>query len=306
MDVNTVRHDNLRRLMQEFNELEMEIPEEDFSNILKEFRHSSLIAPGYVIDDEFKVIIADTEGGSFGVLFTDMDELRKTFPDFDTQAYSFTLDQYIDFVDKNDLKGYFINFESEEFVLPKEILKQMGDMPEMTYSIDDAYTSDEIKSIKHSINNSDLEDFIKNPANIARYEELFDMISKSTMMTLRLSDLNLTCLADDGMITMKETGPIGYLHTEKTGGRYATAFTSEDKIKSIKTDYNKYSQIINFSQMTNYVLNDDLDGIIINPEDERIMLTREVLLEFSPLLEKTCNDSKLNSAIFYMFLMEEE
>ena len=54
------------------------------------------------------------------------------------------------------------------------------------------------------------------------------------------------------------------------------------------------------------LLNDDMDGIIINPNSEHILLTRDVLMEYYPLLEKTCNDTRLNTAIFHMFLMEGE
>lgn len=68
---------------------------------------------------------------------------------------------------------------------------------------------------------------------------------------------------------------------------------------------NKYSQIVNFSRMANFILNDDMDGIIINPCCENILLTRETLMHYSGLLEKTCNDTRLNTAIMHMFLMEE-
>ena len=52
------------------------------------------------------------------------------------------------------------------------------------------------------------------------------------------------------------------------------------------------------------VLTDDLDGMIINPGSENVVLSRDVLLEFSSLIEMTCNDSKLNSGIRNMFTME--
>ena len=166
------------------------------------------------------------------------------------------------------------------------------------------HTSAELKTLKDSINNASLESFIENPKNIGRYEELFEEISSSTMLTLMLSDDDLTEHAVDGVIRQDHTNPLGYLYVDKIGGDYATVYTSEEKMKCINTDANKYSQIVNFSQLTNFTLNDDMDGIIINPESDNILLTRDTLLAFSPLLEKTCNDSRLNSAIFHMFLME--
>jgi len=55
--------------------------------------------------------------------------------------------------------------------------------------------------------------------------------------------------------------------------------------------------------MVNFILNDDMDGIIINPSLDNVILTRETLLKYSGVLEKVCNDSRLNSAIFHMFEM---
>ena len=61
---------------------------------------------------------------------------------------------------------------------------------------------------------------------------------------------------------------------------------------------------VNFVLLNQLILTDDLDGIIINPGSENIVLTRDVLLEFSSLIEMTCNNSKLNSGIMNMFTME--
>jgi hypothetical protein len=57
--------------------------------------------------------------------------------------------------------------------------------------------------------------------------------------------------------------------------------------------------------MTNCVLFDDMDGIIINPKSDNIVLTRDTLLEFSPVIGMKCNNHKLNSAVNHVFLMEE-
>ena len=137
------------------------------------------------------------------------------------------------------------------------------------------------------------------------YEQLFEEISHSTLLTLMVSRKNLDFLADDGVISMKDE-PLGFLYLDRMGGRYATVYTSEEKIKSVPTPLNKYSQIVNFSQLANYALHDDLDGIIINPNSDNVTITREVLLEYWSLLEDWCNDERLNTAIMHMFLIEEE
>ena len=120
---------------------------------------------------------------------------------------------------------------------------------------------------------------------------------------MRLSEENLDDKAVDGVISMENEGE-SHLYADTMGGRYATVFTSEERIKDIDTPMNMYSQIVNFSQFSECALYGDMDGIVINPKSDNILLTREILLEFADILESTCNDSRLNSAIFHMFLME--
>ncbi len=124
-------------------------------------------------------------------------------------------------------------------------------------------------------------------------------------MTLRLSREDFTSNAEGGVISMRESGPLGFLHKDDLGGDYATVFTSEAKIRSVQTPLNKYSQLVNFSEMVTFLLNSGMDGIIINPSEEHVMITREVLMEYYGVLEKTCKDERMNSAIFHMFVMEE-
>ena len=306
MRKSTIRHEHLKEVINKLkNSPDMENEsEETFIRLFAELKHSCLLVAGNIEGDEIKMLVASIPGMKFGMLFTDMDEYMKVFPDFSTNVIEQPFAVYYDHLIKSDLDGFIINFKSECFILPKDGIEDLGDMPEFLYSNKDSYTSQELKTLKDSINNASLESFIENPKNIGRYEELFEEISSSTMLTLMLSDDDLTEHAVDGVIRQDQTNPLGYLYVDKMGGDYATVYTSEEKMKCINTDANKYSQIVNFSQLTNFTLNDDMDGIIINPESDNILLTRDTLLAFSPLLEKTCNYSRLNSAIFHMFLME--
>ena len=180
------------------------------------------------------------------------------------------------------------------------------DEPKFELSTEDAYTPQELKELKDSIDNSDLEKFVENPNNIGKYEDLFDKISNSTMLTLMLSPYDLRDIAIDGVVSTLDDGPVGFLYIEELGGNYATAYTSEAKISNIRSDFNKYSQVVDFSLLTNFILNDDMDGILINPNSDNVLLTREVLLEYAPLLQRTCNDSRLSNALFNMFIIEGE
>lgn len=311
MRTSTVRHDHLRRLIDEFDEEKLlnsewdEIPQ-IIRDIVNEIKHSCLIVP--VTDkgnNEVEVMTAFTDMGDFGLLFTDMDEFRKVFPNFDQEARENPFEYYKEMYENTDLVGFVINISGEAMAITESLFKLIDSLPQCSFSDEKAYSSMELKGLRDSIDNESLEEFIKNPNNAGRYEELINEISKSTMLTLMISPEDLGEYADDGMICMKKTGPLGFLYVDRIGGKYATVFTSERKIASVDTPMNKYSQIVNFSQMTYFILNDDLDGLIINPGDESVLLTREVLREFYPLVEKTCNDERLNTAIMHMFLIEE-
>ena len=308
MRKSTIRHEHLKEVISQLkNSLDMEKEsEETFIRLFAELKHSCLLVAGNISGDEINMMVASIPSMKFGMLFTDMDEYRKVFPDFSAEVIEQPFEVYYEHLMKSNLDGFIINFKGDCFILPKDGLEDLGDMPQFLYSDEDSYTSAELKALKYSINNESLEEFIENPKNIGRYEELFDEISSSTMLTMMLSRDDLKDYEVDGVIRQDLSNPLGYLYVDKMGGDYATVYTSEEKMKCVDTDANRYSQIVNFSQLTNFALNDDMDGIIINPNSDNILLTRDTLLAFSPTLEKTCNDSRLNSAIFHMFMMEEK
>ncbi len=298
-----IKHDNLRKSFEELgtdNNYE-NLTAEIFERFINELKHSCMILAADMTSDDMRFRVFEHDGKEYGLLFTDMNEFRKSFSSEECESYSCDFELYQKIVEMDLLDGFLINPESEAFILKKEIFKQIKDLPEHSYDEDNSYITEELKRLHDSIDNHELEEFIKDPSNIGSYEELFAMMSKSTMLTLMLSDRDLGDLMVDGAINMMETGPVAFLYLDEVGGQYATLYTSHEKMKSVATEMHKYSQIVNVSLMANFILNDDMDGIIINPGLENIILSRDVLLEHSGLLEKVCNDSRLNSAIFHMF-----
>lgn len=301
-----VKHENLRRYLAEFEEKQMETSDYVMKKIFDELRHSNLILAANMEGTQYGLATVELKGKKYGFLFTDMDEYRKFIPDGECGCETRDFQFYKDIVDEGVFDGFVLNPLSECFVIFREIFESIDYLPEHEYSPENAYATEELKNLKCSIDNHSLEDFLSDSSNVGRYEELFEEISNSILLTLMVSRENLDDLAEDGVISLLESGPKGFLYLDDLGGTYATVYTSEDKIANVTTDLKKYSQLVNFSQLTNFILNDDLDGIIINPNCENVLLTREVLLDFSPLLEESCNDSRLNTAIMHMFLIEEE
>lgn len=100
---------------------------------------------------------------------------------------------------------------------------------------------------------------------------------------------------------MMDSGPLAQMYADKIGGTYATVFSSEDKIRNVKTDSFRYSQIVNISMLVNFALTEDMDGIILNPGSDDILISRLTLLKYSLGFERYANDERLCESIYYMF-----
>ena len=96
--------------------------------------------------------------------------------------------------------------------------------------------------------------FLTDSKKVGEFEELFELISNSTLRALMLSSDDLTEYANDGVICQLETWSLGFLYIDNVGGKYAAVYSSESKIKNVSTPYNKYSQIVNFSEMITFIL----------------------------------------------------
>ena len=56
--------------------------------------------------------------------------------------------------------------------------------------------------------------------------------------------------------------------------------------------------------LVNYVLTQDLDGIVLNPQSDDVLITRSNLLKYSLGFERYANDEKLSDSIYYMFVLD--
>lgn len=300
-----IRHEHLRGILNEM-EFSEDVPDETFELLFGEFEHSSLIIAGDLISDDECMLTVDLDGGSYALLFTDMDEFRKAIAPGESVAQDNLFGIYKLLLPKLDLDGFILNIQSEGFIFRNEMFELIDYMPIIKSSSAEPYTTFELKQIRDSINNESIEAFVENPNNIGRYEELFEEMSNSTMLTMVLSDMDLLPEGHDGVIETEEAGSHGFLHMETLGGTYVAIYTSEAKMANIDTPLNKFSQVINPALITYFVLNNDMDGLIINPNSDDVLITREVLLEYSRLIQLTCNDPKLSTGMRHMFAVEEE
>ena len=297
-------HKHLRTVIEDIYSNDNRLTKDLTLRLIHEFRYSNLYIPAK--RDEFGlnfIIYEDDSGLKLTPLFTAADEFRKFFKgedDIELMQNSFELYQNV--LKTSGIEGYVLNPATEKYVFTKEFILEIRHIPKTNFYSTNGYTVDELKKLKDT-RNDELERFIENPQNIGDYEALFEVMSKSRLLTMMVSDVDLSSKAKDGVISMMDSGPLAQMYIDNVGGTYATIFSGEDKIKKVETTRFRYSQVVNLAMLVNFVLSEDMEGIILNPQSDNVLIPRVTLLKYSLGFEKFAHDEKLCDTIYYMFLI---
>lgn len=290
-------HKHLRTVIEDIYSNNNRLTEELTSRLINEFRYSNLYIPAKRENGTLNFIIYEDDEIKITPLFTDLDEFRKFFRDEDIQALQNSFELYQNILKTTDIQGYILNPSSEKYVFKKEFILAISNIPKTNFFTTNPYSEDELLALKKSVDNSNLENFIEDRANIGDFEGLFEHMANSQLLALMLADINI----DNEIVSLKQTGPIASMYTDRVGGVYATVFTSETKMNEIGTGKHKYSQLINLATLVNFILTEDMDGLIVNPQSDNVLIPRGSLLRYSLGFEKYANDERLSEAMFYIF-----
>ena len=297
-------HKHLRTVIEDIYSNNNKLTKDLTLRLIHEFRYSNLYIPAK--RDEFTlnfIIYEDDRGLRLTPLFTDTDEFRKFFKDEeDIELMQNSFELYQNVLKTSDIEGYVLNPATEKYVFTEEFILEIKNIPKTNFYSTNAYTAEELKKLKGTRNDK-LEEFIENPQNIGDYEALFELMSDSRLLTMMVSDVDLSSRAKDGIISMMDSGPLAQMYTDNVGGTYATLFSSEEKMKEVDTTKFRYSQVVNLAMLVNFVLSEDMEGIILNPQSDNVLIPRVTLLRYSIGFEKFAHDEKLCDTIYYMFLI---
>ncbi|MEE1335230.1 SseB family protein [Methanobrevibacter sp.] len=297
-------HKHLRTVIEDIYSNNNKLTKDLTLRLIHEFRYSNLYIPAK--RDEFTlnfIIYEDDNGLRLTPLFTDSDEFRKFFKDEeDIELMQNSFELYQNVLKTSDIEGYVLNPATEKYVFTEEFILEIKNIPKTNFYSTNAYTAEELKKLKDERNDK-LEEFIENPQNIGDYEALFELMSASRLLTMMVSDVDLSSRAKDGIISMMDSGPLAQMYTDNVGGTYATLFSSEEKMKEVDTTKFRYSQVVNLAMLVNFVLSEDMEGIILNPQSDNVLIPRVTLLRYSIGFEKFAHDEKLCDTIYYMFLI---
>lgn len=298
-------HKHLRTVIEDIYSNDNKLTENLLSKLINEFRYSNLLIPAKSENGTLNFIIYEEDESKFTPLFTDPDEFHKFFKDDDIIFLENPFELYQNVLKTSDIEGYILNPASEKYLFSKEFILSIKNIPKTNFFSTDPYTKEELKELIDSIDNIQLEEFIKDRNNIGDYEGLFEKLANSTVLTLMLADSNLNSMAESGIISLRDYGPVAQMHTDRIGGVYATIFSGIDRFEYVSTKKFKYAQIVNLATLVNFVLTEDMDGIVLNPESDNVLIPRSKLLQYSLGFEKFANDEKLSTSIFYIFTLDK-
>lgn len=299
-----ITHKHLRQVIEDIYLNDNNVTEELLLRLINEFRYSNLYIPAKRENGTLNFIIYEDESAKITPLFTDLDEFHKFYRDDDIEVLNNSFELYQNIIKTTDIEGYILNPASEKYLFKKEFILEIKNIPKTSFYTTDPYTEDELKRLYDSIDNQALQHFTDNPQNVGDWEGLFEKLANSYVLGLMVSDFDLTSKAANGIINQKLTGPLANMYVDTIGGRYATIFSSKERLANVNTPKFKYAQIINLATLVNFVLTEDMDGIILNPSCGDVLIPRSVLLKYSLGFERFANDGKLSESFYYLFTLD--
>lgn len=293
-------HKHLRVVIEDIYANDNRLNENLALKLVNEFRYSNLYIAARKENDTLNFITYEYNDMKLTALFTDHDEFRKFHHEDDIQLLQNSFELYQNILKTTDFDGYILNPASEKYLFTKEFILTITNIPKTNFYTTEAYSAGELLDIYRNVDNRYLEEYISNPKNVGDYEMLFERLANSTILTLMVSDMEF----DNDIIDLREIGPVAGMYTDKVGGIYVTIFSSTDRIRHVNTSKFKYAQLVNLAMLVNYVLVEDLDGIVLNPDSDNVLIPRSVLLRYSLGFERYANDARLCEALYYMFALD--
>lgn len=277
-------------------------PEDLFDSFILELKVSRLYIPATAEGDEivFEHLESD-EGIMVLPLFTTPEEY-----DGDNELRSYEFDLYAEIIEDCDFAGAVINPNSDDIFIPKSTTEELRVKALPKVNEDEIYDAYELKDIASTIKNEALMDFICDESNFNNFDGLIDILADSVLLNVVSSSNDLSELSHDGIITALEVGGFNLSIKRTFQEKYGLLFTSLDKITdTCDTDAGLYYyyQITSFDKILEFILKNDLDGLILNPYLEDYYVPRNVLLDIYENHPEIMYNPKYMGGTFYAFTL---
>lgn len=298
--------DNLRTYL----EKEEETPAELVLKFVFELKVSNLLIPAIEEDDAFSFerLESDDSDASYIPLFTDIEEYSNhVTEDLGYEPQTFDFDTYKELVMENDFEGIVINVESSSMPVDRDFLSNMlFDVDKVSDEDYEPYSPEKIKEIFETAENDSLLEFIRDEERNTDIEKLYVELSNSTLLNLTVSDDPLDEFAQDGIIDADDIDGFNLCCFEDDNIRFGAVFTDRQSINKIleaDTELCYYGQVTVLSALFEYILRNDMDGVIINPGKDDYFITRDEILPQASGIEVVIDDPCLENAPDYSFIL---
>lgn len=286
MQESLVTNDYLKNCIVELQESlsnEGEYSQEKLINMINELMVSTLLIPGITEDDElvFEVLTSEDETINAVPLFCDDAEFVNYYGDeAEFNPIANDIDFYVDLIKENGLDGVIINPASDEFFIEHNLLIELP--LNLDFEIDEnieGYDVHELLNIALKTTNDSLTEFIRSEDN--QFEKLMLELSSSTLFNVVASENDLSKYAQAGIISIEDVQDFSLCTTGDENTQFGVLFSDIETAKQSleENGLNYYYQIVLLDDFIEFILNSDMDGILINPGSDDYLIPRKYLIE---------------------------
>lgn len=278
----TITHKHLKRQFDIFED------SEDLTKLFAELQFSTLLIPASEENFNLSFPIMYMEDKRFLPVFTDIHEYNKCDVPEGFTLMDNEFGFYLDLLD-GDIDGIVVDVEGARFPLTREI----RDFVNYNYAFDydpNVFTLKEMKLIRDVMDNTELEEFLKDESNHWDLDELLDLLLKSDLFEVILSREDLSDRVENGVISLFGIGPLPTAMSERGNERHALLYTSPNEVRPKANPMHPYLRLVNLPEFIREVLLNDLDGIILNENSQNITIPRDFLLNFMKDFKGPCID----------------
>lgn len=283
------------------------ISPDDITNFVFELKVSNLLIPVSEVNDEltFETLISQDGELVLLPLFTCEDEFYKIYGDEDdVEPMENEFELYAEIISDESIDGIVIDAGTLSATVPKDMVEFAE--ADFAISYDDVETRSlkEIKDVYDNPQNEDLIKFIEDESNENDFEGLMVEMSNADLLNLVVSDESLDGFADGGAINADDVEGFSLFAIDDGDAVYGVLFTGKDAmLKAIPEgdDFAYYGQLTNVSELFNFVLRNDMDGVIINPNSNDFVIPRSAFLSQASGIEVVVEDKSFRNCLDYAF-----
>lgn len=279
------------------------------TNFLFELKVSNLLIPTMDDDEElvYETFVLEDEELILLPLFTSVEEFYKYYDEdgeFEPMENEFEI--YAAIVEEDEIDGIVIDPEGVSARVPKDMVEFAS--ADFSIDFDDIRTRSkkEIKRAYNTASNRSLIRFINDEANADNLEGIMVELSNSDVFNLIVSDEPLDGYAKNGVIEAKKVGGFNLFAIDGGDAFYGAIFTDKDAMLNAipeDDDFYYYGQLTSIGALFDFILRNDMDGVLINPGTVDYLIPRSEILSQASGVDLVVEDKSFRNCLEYAFIL---